>query len=80
MMGKILNCLIVDDEEHAIDVIKHYIGMVPFLKLEAYTTSPLQALQMISTMPIDLAFLDIQMPELSGLDLVQAIGGKCSVI
>lgn len=75
-----LKCLVVDDEEPAIEVIKYFINQVPFLSLEAFTTNPMEAIQIINRQSIDLAFIDIQMPELSGLDLIRTIGGKCGAI
>jgi len=44
-----LNCLIVDDEEHALEVIKHHLKKVSYLNLVAATTNPLEALQLINT-------------------------------
>lgn len=73
-------CLIVDDEQHAIDILKHYIGQTPFLHLAASTTSPIEALQVVAEQAIELVFLDIQMPELSGIDFIKAIHGKAKVI
>ncbi|KAA3436673.1 LytR/AlgR family response regulator transcription factor [Rufibacter hautae] len=75
-----MNCLIVDDEEHAQEVIKHHLKQVPALQLVGATANPLEALQIINSQPVDLVFLDIQMPELSGLDMVRAINGRCKVI
>lgn len=73
-------CLIVDDEQHAIDILIHYIGQTPFLRLAASTTNPVQALQIVAEQSIDLIFLDIQMPELSGIDFIKAIHGKAKII
>lgn len=75
-----IHCIIVDDEQHAIDILAHYIGQTPFLKLEGAFTNPVEALQVVATQDIDLVFLDIQMPELSGMDFVKAINGKAKVI
>lgn len=75
-----INCLIVDDEQHAIDILTHYISQTPFLHLAAATTNPIEALQIVNEQKIELLFLDIQMPELSGIDLVRAIHGKAKVI
>ena len=75
-----IHCLVVDDEQHAIDILKHYIGQTPFLHLVASTTNPIEALQMVNEKNIELIFLDIQMPELSGLDFIKAIHGKARVI
>lgn len=75
-----INCLVVDDEQHAIDILVHYIEQTPFLHLTGTSTNPIEALQTVATQPIDLVFLDIQMPELSGIDFVKAIQGKAKVI
>src|SRR5882757_2102604 len=75
-----IRCLVVDDEQHAIDIIAHYIGQTNFLELVGSTTNPVEALQMVITQNIDLVFLDIQMPELSGIDFIKAINGKAKVI
>ena len=75
-----IRCLIVDDEQHAIDIIKHYIGQTAYLELVSSTTNPVEALQTVITANIDLVFLDIQMPELSGIDFIKAINGKAKVI
>ena len=75
-----INCIIVDDEQHAIDILEHYIKQTPHLELVASFTNPLEALKLLGEKKIDLVFLDIQMPELSGLDLIKAIQGKSKVI
>jgi two-component system LytT family response regulator len=75
-----INCLIIDDEQHAIDILVHYISQTPYLHLAGTTTNPLEGLQLVNTLPIDLIFVDIQMPELSGLDFIKAINGKAKVI
>jgi DNA-binding LytR/AlgR family response regulator len=75
-----INCLVVDDEQHAIDILKHYIGQTPFLQLIASTTNPIEALQILNARPVELIFLDVQMPELSGIDFIKAIQGKAKVI
>lgn len=75
-----INCIIVDDEQHAIDILKHYVSQTPYLNLVNTSTNPIEALQMISSQKVDLVFLDIQMPELSGMDFIKAIYGKAKVI
>ncbi|GAB2828454.1 LytR/AlgR family response regulator transcription factor [Ferruginibacter profundus] len=75
-----IRCLVVDDEQHAIDIIAHYIGQTNFLTLVSSSTNPVAALQTVITENIDLVFLDIQMPELSGIDFIKAINGKAKVI
>ncbi len=75
-----MNCLIVDDEQHAIDILSHYTAQTPQLNLVGSTTNPIEALQMVTALKVDLVFLDIQMPELSGIDFIKAIQGGAKVI
>ncbi len=75
-----INCIIVDDEQHAIDILDHYVKQTPHLNLVACFTNPIEALQLMGQQKIDLVFLDIQMPELSGIDFIKAIHGKSKVI
>lgn len=75
-----INCIIVDDEQHAVDILLHYVKQTPHLNLMATTTNPMEALQMVSTQKVELVFLDIQMPELSGMDFIKALNGKVKVI
>lgn len=75
-----IRCLVVDDEQHAIDIIVHYINQTSYLELAGSSTNPVEALQTVITENIDLVFLDVQMPELSGIDFIKAINGKAKVI
>ena len=75
-----ITCIIVDDEPHAIEVLDHYVKQTPHLQLAATFTNPIDALQLIGERKIDLVFLDIQMPEISGIDFIKAIQGKSKVI
>jgi DNA-binding LytR/AlgR family response regulator len=70
----------VDDEQHAIDILEHYVKQTPHLQLADTFTNPIEALKLLTTQRIDLIFLDIQMPELSGIDFIKAIQGKSKVI
>lgn len=75
-----IHCIIVDDEQHAIDILVHYVHQTPQLHLEGSFTNPIEALKCIHERKVDLIFLDIQMPELSGIDLIKTMQGKCRVI
>ena len=75
-----ISCIIVDDEQHAIDILVHYVNQTPHLHLVANYTNPIEALQLLGRQKVDLVFLDIQMAELSGLDFIKAIQGKSKVI
>ena len=75
-----INCLIIDDEQAAIDVLKIYIKNVPSLNLVAESLGPVEALEIVYTQKIDLIFIDIQMPELSGLDFIKLTKGRSKFI
>lgn len=75
-----IRCIIVDDKPLAIDILKDYITKVPFLELTFSSTNPLEALNHVIEGHTDLVFLDIQMPELSGLQFIKIIQGRCKVI
>jgi len=72
--------MIVDDEQHAIDILVHYVNQTPYLQLIGSFTNPIEAIKAVTSEKPDLVFLDIQMPELSGVDFVKAIQGKCKAI
>jgi two-component system LytT family response regulator len=72
--------MIIDDEQHAIDILEHYVKQAPYLELVGTSTHPIEALQEVVASKVDLVFLDVQMPELSGLDFIKAINGKARVI
>lgn len=75
-----IRCIVVDDKPLAIDVLKHYIAKIPALSLSFTTVNPLEALNKVIEGEVDLVFLDIQMPELSGLQFMKIVKGKCLVI
>lgn len=60
----ILNCYIIDDEPLAIRLLESYVDKTPFLRLQGSCTNAVTALADLSERPVDLLFLDIQMPEL----------------
>ena len=75
-----INCIIVDDEQHAIDILEHYVKQTPYLNLVGSTTNPLEGLNLVATEKVDLVFLDVQMPELTGIDFIKTLNGKAKVI
>ncbi|MCK8522471.1 LytTR family DNA-binding domain-containing protein [Aquimarina sp. D1M17] len=79
-MNKLIRCVIVDDEPPAIRLLKKYIEKVSFLELVATITNPLEALQILEKEDIDLVFLDIQMPNLTGIQLSKIIKDHIQVI
>lgn len=75
-----IRCLVVDDEPLALDILEDYISKVPFLELVKTTTSAIEGLSLVQNGDIDLVFLDVQMPELTGLQFLKIMNGKCDVI
>jgi DNA-binding LytR/AlgR family response regulator len=75
-----IKCLIVDDKPLAIDILAEYIKKVPFLELAATTTNPIEGLSILRVQTIHLVFLDIQMPELSGLQFIKIAGKQSKII
>ena len=76
----ILNCIAIDDEPHALKILGAYIAKVPFLELQATFQSPLEAIPFLEKNKIDILFLDIQMPELTGLQFLNILKIKPAVI
>ena len=75
-----ISCIIVDDEQHAIDVLVHFVAQTPFLELKGTTTRPLEALQMVNAEKVDLVFLDVQMPRINGTDFLRNIRERPEVV
>ncbi|WP_316842754.1 LytTR family DNA-binding domain-containing protein [Pedobacter gandavensis] len=75
-----LRCIAVDDEPLALDIIEDYVSKVPFLELVKRTENAIEALQMVQAGGIDLVFLDIQMPELTGIQFLKIANGKSNYI
>lgn len=75
-----MTCIAVDDEPLALDILKGMIAKVPFLSLVATCKSGMEALQILTDQKIDLIFLDIQMPDLSGIQLLKSLKNPPIVI
>ncbi len=75
-----LKCLIVEDEPLARNLLVEYVKKVSYLELTEATSNPLQALEILRNNPIDLMFLDIQMPEITGITLLKTLQKKPMVI
>ncbi len=79
-MNRTVNCLIVDDEPIACEILEEYLSKVNQAHLVATCNNPLEAIEILNTQTIDLLFLDIQMPELSGISLAQILGNRTQII
>jgi len=73
-------CAIVDDEFLARQYIKDYVGKIPFLELKGDFNSPLKVIDLLKSQSIDLLFLDIHMPDISGLDFLKSLEHQPFVI
>lgn len=75
-----IRCAIIDDEYLAREYIKEYVAKIPFLELEGDYNSPMKAMGPLQEGKINLLFLDIQMPDISGLDFLRSLESKPYVI
>jgi two-component system, LytTR family, response regulator len=67
-----LRCIAIDDEELALELLEDNIRKLPYLHLVATCSNPLEAMKVMQEEPVDLVFLDIQMPGLTGLQFIQS--------
>jgi len=75
-----IRCLAIDDEPLALELLEDNISKLPYLKLVASCDNPLDAMKIMEQEPIDLIFLDIQMPGLTGLQFIQSMTVKPMII
>ncbi len=75
-----LNCIIIDDEPLAVRLLGDYVTKTEGLLLVDQFTNPIEGLQSLDKTKVDLLFLDIQMPELNGIQFAKIIKGKYPVI
>lgn len=75
-----INCLILDDEELARNLVENYANRLPNLNVISKCSNPLEAIQILQEQQIDLIFLDIQMPELTGIEFLNTLSHKPLII
>lgn len=75
-----IQCLIVDDKPLAIDILTAYVAQVPALHLAGSSQNPVEALHWVAERRVELIFLDIQMPQLTGLQFMQALDRRAQVV
>ena len=68
-----MTCMIVDDEPLAVKLLETFVGRTSDLELKGSFTDSIEALDVLAREPLDLLFLDIQMPDLNGMELAHAI-------
>ncbi|MEO3405306.1 LytTR family DNA-binding domain-containing protein [Mucilaginibacter sp. CAU 1740] len=75
-----ITAIAIDDEPIALDVVRSHAAKVPFVDLKAEFTDAFKAMEYLQRNPIDLLFLDIKMPDISGIDLLTCLNKKPLVI
>lgn len=75
-----INCLIVDDEKPARDLVKQYCQEVPFINIVGECKNAYETIEILSSTKIDLLFLDIKMPKLNGVELLRSLNSAPYVI
>ncbi len=75
-----IKCVIIDDEQAAINVLKKYICQLPNLELVGTATNPLEGISIVQQTKAELVFLDIHMDEMNGLDVMNILGTSVQVI
>jgi len=76
----VLTAIAIDDEPLALEVVRSHAGKVPFLNLKAEFTDAFKAMEYLQHEQVDLLFLDIKMPDISGIDLLNCLNKKPLVI
>ena len=75
-----LKCVVIDDEQPAINVLESYIKQMPNLQLAGSATNPIIGIELIKQHKADVVFLDIQMTEMNGIDVMRIISPETKVI
>jgi len=69
----ILNCIVIEDQMPAQEILKNFIEQTPRLQLLRAFVSPLEALEMLDRLDVDILFLDIDLPKLTGIELLRSM-------
>ncbi|MDV7188321.1 LytTR family DNA-binding domain-containing protein [Lutibacter sp. TH_r2] len=75
-----ITCIIVDDEPMALNLVESYVKKTPFLVLKKKCSSAIEAMEFIKANPVDLLFLDIQMPDLTGIEFSKMLPKETRVV
>lgn len=73
-------CAIIDDEPLAIKLLENYVRQTPFLELRHTLSSAVEAAEVLQSQPVDLVFLDVQMPEMNGLEFARFLPKETRII
>ena len=75
-----IRCLLVDDEPLAIQLIQNHIDQLDTFEVVGTCSNAIKALEILRTVPVDLMFLDIKMPQITGIDFLKALKNPPAVI
>ncbi|OEK07121.1 LytR/AlgR family response regulator transcription factor [Roseivirga misakiensis] len=75
-----ISAIAIDDEPIALSIVEKHAAKIPYLKLEAVFTNALEGLNYLNANQVDLIFLDINMPDISGLEFVKSLTNKPHII
>lgn len=75
-----LSCTIIDDEPLAVRLLENYVAKTPFLALRSTYSSAVEAMEGLTQSPVDLLFLDIQMPGLNGLEFAKIVDRHTRIV
>ncbi|SHN33730.1 LytR/AlgR family response regulator transcription factor [Mucilaginibacter sp. OK098] len=75
-----INCVIIDDEQHAIDLIKIHVEKIDYLRVLETFNNPVNAIEFLENNDVDVLFLDIEMPDISGLSFIKLLKKKIPVV
>ncbi len=79
-MVKIVHCIVVDDEPVARDILETHLGKIDHIHVVASCKNAIEAFQVINSQPVDLVFLDINMPDISGLSFAKSMSRNLKII
>lgn len=79
-MSQNLNCLIVDDDPMSVKIIEKFVGQTDFLTLVTSCTDAFEASAVLKREKIDLIFLDVEMPEMTGIELIESLQHKPQIV
>jgi len=77
---QLMNCIIVDDDEMSRTIVRHFVEQTKSLSLVGMCADGIEAANLLQTDPVDVIFLDVEMPEMTGIELVKSLTIKPQVV